>query len=163
MFWLGVTPTDGPIGDSSLWVSDGQYRVLNQNDARPSDLDAFRELGPVDAYLVQFSGAIWFPMVYELPARAKQALGKTKRDRQFDRTLRYIDELDAAYVFPMAGPPCFLDEELWGFNDIFGDEFRKAEGFYGVLAALGGSHLLRIHEVAHLRVVLRAMAELDVR
>jgi dihydropteroate synthase len=47
--------------------------------------------------------------------------------------------------------------------DIFGDEFRKAEGFYGVLAALGGSHLLRIHEVAHLRVVLRAMAELAVR
>ena len=47
--------------------------------------------------------------------------------------------------------------------DIFGDEFRKAEGFYGVLAALGGSHLLRIHEVAHLRVVLRAMAELEVR
>ncbi len=117
-----ISPTDGPIGDSSLWLSDGQYRVLNQNDARPSDLEVFRELGPVDAYLVQFSGAIWFPMVYELPARAKQAMGRSKRDRQFDRTLRYIEELDAAYVFPMAGPPCFLDEELWGFNDIFGDE-----------------------------------------
>jgi UDP-MurNAc hydroxylase len=117
-----TSPTDGPIGDSSLWLSDGQYRVLNQNDARPSDLDLFRELGPVDAYLVQFSGAIWFPMVYELPARAKQAMGRSKRDRQFDRTLRYIDELGAAYVFPTAGPPCFLDEELWGFNDIFGDE-----------------------------------------
>jgi UDP-MurNAc hydroxylase len=117
-----ISPTDGPIGDSSLWLSDGQYRVLNQNDARPSDLDLFRELGPVDAYLVQFSGAIWFPMVYELPARAKQAMGRSKRDRQFDRTLRYIDELGAAYVFPTAGPPCFLDEELWGFNDIFGDE-----------------------------------------
>ena len=25
-------------------------------------------------------------------------------------------------MFPTAGPPCFLDEELWGFNDIFGDE-----------------------------------------
>jgi UDP-MurNAc hydroxylase len=25
-------------------------------------------------------------------------------------------------VFPTAGPPCFLDEELWGFNDIFDDE-----------------------------------------
>ena len=96
--------------------------MLNQNDARPSELDAFRELGPVDAYLVQFSGAIWFPMVYELPVRAKQALGKTKRERQFDRTLRYINECDAKFVFPTAGPPCFLDEELWGFNDIFGDD-----------------------------------------
>jgi UDP-MurNAc hydroxylase len=117
-----TSPTDGPIGDSSLWLSDGRYRVLNQNDARPSELSVFRELGPVDGYLVQFSGAIWFPMVYELPARAKQAMGRSKRDRQFDRTLRYIEELGASYVFPTAGPPCFLDEELWGFNDIFGDE-----------------------------------------
>ena len=117
-----VSPTDGPIGDSSLWVSDGEQTVLNQNDARPSELDVFKALGPVDGYLVQFSGAIWFPMVYELPARAKQALGSTKRERQFDRTLRYIDELGAKFVFPTAGPPCFLDEELWGFNDIFGDE-----------------------------------------
>jgi UDP-MurNAc hydroxylase len=117
-----TSPTDGPIGDSSLWVSDGEQIVLNQNDARPSELDLFKQLGPVDGYLVQFSGAIWFPMVYELPARAKQALGSTKRDRQFDRTLRYIEELGARFVFPTAGPPCFLDEELWGFNDIFGDE-----------------------------------------
>ncbi len=47
--------------------------------------------------------------------------------------------------------------------DLFGDEFRKAEGFYGVIAALGGSHLLRVHEVPHLRVVLGAMGTLEVR
>ncbi|MDQ6850010.1 MAG: MBL fold metallo-hydrolase [Actinomycetota bacterium] len=117
-----ISPTDGPIGDSSLWVYDGRQRVLNQNDARPSELDAFTELGPVDGYLVQFSGAIWFPMVYELPDRAKQALGRAKRERQFDRTLRYIEELEARFVFPTAGPPCFLDEELWGLNDIVGDD-----------------------------------------
>jgi UDP-MurNAc hydroxylase len=117
-----VSPTDGPIGDSSLWVADGTTTLLNQNDARPADLGAFAELGHVDVHMLQFSGAIWFPMVYELPKRAKQALGKQKRDRQFDRTLRYIDDLKADWVFPMAGPPCFLDEELWGFNDIYGDE-----------------------------------------
>ena len=117
-----TSPTDGPIGDSSLWVYDGVQRLLNQNDARPSSLSAFTELGPIDSYLVQFSGAIWFPMVYELPTRAKQALGLSKRERQFDRTLRYIEECGARFVFPTAGPPCFLDEELWGFNDIFGDE-----------------------------------------
>lgn len=47
--------------------------------------------------------------------------------------------------------------------DIFGDEFRKAEGFYAMFAALGGTHLLRIHEVAHLRVVLRGLQMLEVR
>lgn len=116
-----TSPTDGPIGDSSLWVSDGEHVLLNQNDARPAELDVFKALGPVDAYLIQFSGAIWYPMVYELPTRAKQALGEQKRERQFDRSLRYIEELGARYVYPTAGPPCFLDPELWEFNDL-GDD-----------------------------------------
>jgi UDP-MurNAc hydroxylase len=117
-----ISPTDGPIGDSSLWVYDGEHRLLNQNDARPSNLDVFTELGPVDAYLLQFSGAIWYPMVYDLPARAKHALGVSKRERQLDRSLRYIDEMGARFVFPTAGPPCFLDPDLFDLNDIHGDE-----------------------------------------
>lgn len=137
-----TSPTDGPIGDSSLWISDGQHTVLNQNDARPAELEPFIQLGPVDAYLIQFSGAIWYPMVYQLPARAKQALGSQKRDRQFDRTLRYINELGARYVFPSAGPPCFLDPELWDFND-FGDDpgniFPDQSVFLAWLAEQGHS------------------------
>ncbi len=46
--------------------------------------------------------------------------------------------------------------------DIFEDEFRKAEGFFAVFASLGGVHLLRVHEVPHLRTVLRAMDWLGV-
>lgn len=46
--------------------------------------------------------------------------------------------------------------------DVFGDEFRKGEGFYAVFATLGGTHLVRTHEVAHLRAVQRALAELGV-
>ena len=99
-----------------------QHRLLNQNDARPSDLEVFKALGPVDAYLLQFSGAIWYPMVYDLPARAKHALGVAKRERQLDRSLRYIEEMGARFVFPIAGPPCFLDPELFDLNDIHGDE-----------------------------------------
>ncbi len=118
-----ISPTDGPIGDSSLWVFDGHQRVLNQNDARPSELDAFKELGPVDGYLIQFSGAIWFPMVYELPERAKQALGIDQaRAAVRPHAALHRGTRTRGFVFPTAGPPCFLDEELWGFNDIFGDE-----------------------------------------
>ena len=61
---------------------------------------------------------------------------------------------------PLGVPVCNVLPHTY---DIFGDEFRKAEGFYGVFAALGGTHLLRTHEVAHLRVVLRGLAELSVR
>ncbi len=46
--------------------------------------------------------------------------------------------------------------------DLFGDEFRKGEGFFAVFATLGGTHLVRTHEVAHLRTVLRALDELGV-
>jgi len=136
-----ISPTDGPIGDSSLWVEHDGVRVLNQNDARPADLSAFTALGPVHAHLLQFSGAIWYPMVYELPQAAKRAFGKQKRDRQFDRTWRYIDDLQAAHVFPIAGPPCFLDDELWQFNDIFADEgniFPDQSVFVAEYAKVGG-------------------------
>jgi UDP-MurNAc hydroxylase len=117
-----TSPTDGPIGDSSLWLEYDGVRLLNQNDARPTDLTPFTELGHVHAHMLQFSGAIWYPMVYELPEAAKRAFGKTKRDRQFDRTWRYIDDLKASWVFPIAGPPCFLDEELFHLNDFGTDE-----------------------------------------
>ncbi|GAB3955782.1 hypothetical protein GCM10027614_66170 [Micromonospora vulcania] len=138
-----TSPTDGPIGDSSLWVEYDGVRLLNQNDARPTDLSVFAELGHVHAHLLQFSGAIWYPMVYELPQAAKTAFGKQKRDRQFDRTWRYIDDLKASHVFPIAGPPCFLDDALWQFNDIHGDEgniFPDQSVFMAEYAKVGGTN-----------------------
>ena len=116
-----TSPTDGPIGDSSLWVEHDGVRLLNQNDARPADLSTFAELGDVHAHLLQFSGAIWYPMVYDVPAARKAALGRRKRARQIDRTIRYIDDLKASWVFPIAGPPAFLDDDLWELNDLDAD------------------------------------------
>jgi dihydropteroate synthase len=46
--------------------------------------------------------------------------------------------------------------------DLFEDEFRKAEGFFAVLARLGGTDLFRTHEVGHVRAVLAAMDVLEV-
>jgi UDP-MurNAc hydroxylase len=144
-----TSPTDGPIGDSSLWVEYGGVRLLNQNDARPTELAAFARLGQVHAHLLQFSGAIWYPMVYELPQAARTAFGKQKRDRQFDRTFRYIKDLNARHVFPIAGPPCFLDDELWQFNDLPGpsgspaDEgniFPDQQAFIDEYAKVGGTN-----------------------
>lgn len=138
-----TSPTDGPIGDSSLWVECDGVRLLNQNDARPTDLSVFAKLGHVHAHMLQFSGAIWYPMVYELPEAAKRAFGKQKRERQYDRTFRYINELKASWVFPIAGPPCFLDDDLWQFNDIHGDEgniFPDQRQFLREYAKVGGTN-----------------------
>ena len=44
-----TSPADGPLGDSAVIFDDGTTRLLNQNDARPGDLDALHALGPFDA------------------------------------------------------------------------------------------------------------------
>ncbi len=46
--------------------------------------------------------------------------------------------------------------------DLFEDQFRTAEGFFAVLGFLGGTSMFRVHEVAHVHAVLRALHELDV-
>lgn len=46
--------------------------------------------------------------------------------------------------------------------DLFEEQFRTAEGFYAVLAMLGGTSVLRTHEVPQVRAVVGAMDALSV-
>ncbi len=118
MIMAMIAPIDGPLGDSGLMVDDGETRIFNQNDSRPMDLDVLNSYGPYDAHFVQFSGAIWYPMVYQYPEKMLQALGRKKRENEMSRALRYIQEINASFVVPSAGPPCFLDDHLFDFNDF---------------------------------------------
>jgi UDP-MurNAc hydroxylase len=111
-------PADGPLGDSLLVLDDGSARILNQNDARPGDLDALRALGPFDAQMVQFSGAIWYPIAYDFPPPLKAKLAREKRVNQMARAQQYVEWIDARHVFPCAGPPAFLDDDLSAMNDF---------------------------------------------
>lgn len=113
-----VAPTDGPIGDSGLIVDDGEVRLFDQNDSRPIEMEKLAGLGPFDVHLLQFSGAIWYPVVYQFPEPMLKALGVRKRQNGMARALRYIRELNADWVVPHAGPPCFLDEGLVALNDF---------------------------------------------
>jgi UDP-MurNAc hydroxylase len=115
------SPADGPLGDSALAVDDGTAVILNQNDARPTDLDVLRDFGPYDVHLLQYSGAIWWPWTYELPDAALRSFGAAKRANGMDRAVRYITAVGARHVVPSAGPACFLDEELFALNDLSRD------------------------------------------
>jgi UDP-MurNAc hydroxylase len=117
-----TAPTDGAIGDCGLAISDRDATIFNQNDSKPTDLAALAEFGPYDGHFVQFSGAIWYPMVYRLDADEKRELGRRKRFNQMERASRFVREIGARHVFPFAGPPCFLDEELFHLNDLGTDE-----------------------------------------
>ena len=114
--------TDGPGGDSAIVISDGDARLVNQNDCRTQDLDELAKYGHVDLHWLQFSGAIWYPMVYEMDAAEKAQLARDKVESQFTRALRYVEALNATTVVPSAGPPCFLDDELFHLNVIDGTE-----------------------------------------
>ncbi len=61
--------------------------LFNVNDARPVDLDMVHTEF-VDVHMLQFSDAICYPMVYDLPERAKVAFGTQKWQRQMDRCRR---------------------------------------------------------------------------
>ncbi|MBM3673891.1 MAG: MBL fold metallo-hydrolase [Actinobacteria bacterium] len=116
-----TAPADGPAGDSALVLGDASARILNQNDARPRDLHELEALGPYDAHFTQFSGAIWYPMVYDFPPAERRALGIRKREDQMERAMHYLRDVGAPHVFPVAGPPCFLDDDLFGVNDLDDD------------------------------------------
>ena len=75
--------TDGPGGDSALVISDGTGRLVNQNDCRTNDLLALRRHGPVDLHWLQYSGAIWYPMVYEETPERMRELVDAKVESQF--------------------------------------------------------------------------------
>jgi UDP-MurNAc hydroxylase len=114
--------SDGPGGDSALLVDDGEVRLLNMNDCRIHDLATLTTDGPIDIQWLQYSGAIWYPMVYDHPPDVMRALVDQKIEAQFSRAQRYVEAIDARVVVPSAGPPCFLDNDLFGFNVIDGDE-----------------------------------------
>jgi UDP-MurNAc hydroxylase len=139
--------TDGPGGDSAIVISDGVSRLVNQNDCRTNDLTALRAHGPVDLHWLQYSGAIWYPMVYDETPERMRELVDAKVDSQLTRAMRYVEAIDARAVVPSAGPPAFLDPELFGFNMITGDElsiFPDQRVFMQRLAVAGHSGVLAI-------------------
>ncbi len=113
-----VAPADGPLGDSGLCLDDGEVRIFNQNDSRPVHFEELETFGPYDVHFLQYSGAIWYPMVYRFPQQMKDALSSKKRVTQMERAIRYAKQIGAPHIVPSAGPPCFLDDALWYLNDF---------------------------------------------
>lgn len=139
--------TDGPGGDSAIVVSDGTGRLVNQNDCRTHDLNELAAHGPVDLHWLQYSGAIWYPMVYEETPERMRELVDAKVDHQFSRAMRYVETIAAGAVVPSAGPPAFLDPALYHLNMITGDElsiFPDQRSFLARLEQAGHRGILAI-------------------
>ncbi|HVQ17817.1 MAG TPA: Rieske 2Fe-2S domain-containing protein [Actinomycetes bacterium] len=141
-----TAPNDGPLGDSCLSVDDGTAAFLNQNDCRPTDLEPIVQFGSYDGHSLQYSGAIWFPMVYDLPARVKEGLGERKRVNGLDRARRFAEAVGARWILPNSGPPAFLDDDLFEINDFGqkGNVFPDQTTFLDYLGSMGMTNALLV-------------------
>ncbi len=143
--WTETTPADGPLGDSAIAVDDGTTRLFNQNDCRLTDLDSVVSFGPYDLHLLQFSGAIWYPMVYRFDDAEMARVGREKRANQMRRALRYIAAVGADHVVPFAGPAAFLDDTLFDLNDFDADPANIFVDQPAFLSYLAGHDVHRGH------------------
>src|SRR5581483_2791195 len=96
-----------------------------------------RERHPqISAVLAQFSGATWFPFVYEFPEAERVAAARQKNRNGMRRWRTYMRALAPEWTVPFAGPPAILDPQtgryMRGPDTIFTTpkdlmDFLKAE------------------------------------
>jgi len=102
--------------DSCILLDDGQQKILNLNDCHLNP-KIVKELAPVDVLMVQFSGASWWPCVYDYDVDKMKDISTRKKENNMRRAIEYSKWSQAKLSIPCAGPPVFLDE-MFDFWDI---------------------------------------------
>lgn len=136
--WLTVIPEQCPMShDSAVLIKVSGRSVLHTNDARISLAQTRRAMaevgGPFDLMGVQMSGASWHPVRYEYDEAERDRVSLIKRIGKFKAVTRLVRMVQPRLVMPYAGPPCFLDDDLFELNSglrpggIFPDQGEALE------------------------------------
>ena len=122
--------------DSAIVVRGDGQTLLDLNDARLFPVQ-FREIrqrvgGTIDVFTFQGAGASWYPMCYGFPSDKRDRLALGKRMAKLRYTARCVELLEPIAALPFAGPPAFLDPELFRHNEemdrgVFPDQQQVAE------------------------------------
>jgi UDP-MurNAc hydroxylase len=112
--------------DSAMVIRGDDTTVLNMNDARMT-AGQIRRIrretgGAVDLLFLQAAGASWYPICYEYPEAQRRELAQGKRLAKFHYVRNTMAIAGASISFPFAGPPAFLDDELFWVNEQMGSE-----------------------------------------
>ena len=106
--------------DSAVLFMISGHSVMHTNDARISLAQARRAMtevgGPLDVMGVQMSGASWHPVRYEYDEVERERISTIKRVGKFKAVTRLVRQVEPRLVMPYAGPPCFLDDDLFELN-----------------------------------------------
>ncbi len=119
-----TAPADGPAGRLRARPRRlDARRLLNQNDARPRDLARARGARSVRRTLHPVLRRDLVPDGLRLPGRGEAAPRRSASARtRWSGPIALRRATSARrHVFPVAGPPCFLDDDLFAFNDLDGD------------------------------------------
>ena len=101
--------------DSAILIQSNTGTFLNLNDSKPHDrlTNIAQKYGQIDVFAGQFSGAIWHPTCYKMKPKEYEAVCKSKNKNKFETLARSLEILQPAFFLPSAGPPCFLDPQLF--------------------------------------------------
>ncbi|WP_340260993.1 Rieske (2Fe-2S) protein [Roseobacter sp. HKCCA0882] len=125
----------GATHDSAAVLNIDNSVFVNQNDCKIFDrLNYFRDVD-VDFYSVQFSGANWHPVCYEISEECKAEISRKKINAKLTALRRAIETIKPKYYIPSAGPAIFpfLDPNLsLGEDNIFIHQSKLKELFLGV-------------------------------
>jgi UDP-MurNAc hydroxylase len=103
--------------DAALFVEGDGGRVLNETDCKLSysDLERIGRKG-LDIGFYMFSGANWFPMMYDYPEHVQQDLVQKRRRSLLRSFVQRIRLTKPRVAVPAAGPCTVLDPELRWLN-----------------------------------------------
>lgn len=143
---------DGGINhDSAVFVAAPGLTFFNQNDCKLFDRLPLlaKELGPLDYYSVQFSGANWHPACFELPDEQRRLVAKKKALSKLRNVLGGARVLAPRFFVPAAGPAFFpfLDPALnVGSGTIFIhqdelDQYLRQNGITNMLYPRPGERI----------------------
>ena len=123
-----------PIQMDCTWIFEvNNIIVVNFNDMQPTgkDIDWVKSTYPhIDYLFHQFSGANWYPHVYGYDESEKVVRSDKRINNKFHNCLVNFESLGACWLVPSAGPPCFLDDDLFHLNFSAASTFPTMDVFY---------------------------------
>ena len=106
------------VNDSAILVEHDGVRVFNETDCKLSYQD-LRRIGRsgVDIGFFMFSGANWFPMVYDYPDSVMIELVRRRRRYLLQSLVERVRITKPRVAVPAAGPVSILDPKMLWLND----------------------------------------------
>tara|TARA_X000000368_G_scaffold416455_1_gene410408 strand:- start:634 stop:2178 length:1545 start_codon:yes stop_codon:yes gene_type:complete len=112
----------GVYHDSAAIINLDEETFVNQNDCKIFDRLSYLENMDIKYYAVQFSGASWHPVCYQMDESEKTQISKKKVLSKLIAVRNAIKLVNPEYYIPSAGPAIFpfLDDNLsLGNGNIF--------------------------------------------